>query len=73
MKWRQDMKNLVGTAGALGQELIELKKKKGKSKQEIMDEIEYYPISKELKIKLREFIEKYCEGNDKELDDMDNI
>ncbi len=38
----------------------------GKTKKDILQTINGYPISKELKRKLREFIEKYCEENDLE-------
>ena len=51
--------------------LIELKKKRGRSCQEILNEIDIYPISKELKIKLREFIEKYYEENDEDGEEND--
>lgn len=46
--------------------LIELKKR-GKTHEEILEIIDSYPISKELKLKLREFIEKYSEENEEEV------
>ena len=45
--------------------LIKLKEN-GKTCQEIMEEIDKYPISKELKRKLREFIEEFREGENHE-------
>ena len=51
--------------------LIDLKKR-GKSEQEILKEIDSYPISKELKAKLREFIEKYSEENDDEENNVED-
>lgn len=45
----------------------------GKTKNDILQTINGYPISKELKSKLREFIEKYCEENDGTNDLEDNI
>lgn len=50
---------------------IKLKKKRGRSCQEILNEIDIYPISKELKKKLREFIEKYSEENDEDGEEND--
>ncbi len=48
-------------------------KKKGKSEQEILEEIDSSPfISKELKKKLKEFIEKYSEENDVENGEEDS-
>ncbi len=47
--------------------LVKLKES-GKSIQEILDEIDSYPISKELKKKLKEYIEKYSEENEEEND-----
>ncbi len=44
----------------------------GKTCQEILEEIDSYPISKELKKKLKEFIEKYCEDKDAEDDIKDD-
>lgn len=38
-------------------------RKKGKTKEEILEIIDSYPISKGLKRKLRELIEEYCEEN----------
>ena len=52
--------------------LVKLKEKRGNSCQEILNEIDVYPISKELKLKLREFIEKYSEENEEENDLEDN-
>ncbi len=45
--------------------LVKLKEN-GKTCQEIMEEIDKYPISKELKRKLREFIEEFREGENHE-------
>ena len=44
----------------------------GKTKKDILQTINGYPISKELKRKLRGFIEKYCEENDETNDLEDN-
>ena len=41
-------------------------KKDGETSEGILGKIEGYPISKELKRKLREFIEKFCEGENDE-------
>lgn len=46
--------------------LVKLKEKRGNSCQEILNEIDVYPISKELKKKLRELIEKCCDEYDEE-------
>ena len=51
--------------------LIKLKED-GKTEKDILQTINGYPISKELKGKLREFIEKYSEENDETNDLEDN-
>lgn len=51
--------------------LIKLKES-GITIEEILEIIDSYPISKELKLKLREFIEKYSEKNEEENDLEDN-
>ena len=47
-------------------------RKKGETIEEILEKIDNYLISKELKGKLREFIEKYSEESDEEKDDIEN-
>ncbi|MCG9127596.1 hypothetical protein JT359_08365 [Candidatus Poribacteria bacterium] len=44
---------------------------KGKTIEEIIQEIERYPISKELKARLREFIREYSEENGKEMNEIE--
>ena len=51
--------------------LIKLKES-GKTHEEILEKINGYPISKGLKAKLREFIEKYSEESDEEMDDIES-
>ena len=51
--------------------LIKLKES-GKTHEEILEKINGYPISKGLKAKLREFIEKYSEENDVENGEEDS-
>lgn len=47
-------------------------RKKGETIEGILEKIDSYPISKELKRKLKEFIEKYSEENDEEMNDIEN-
>ena len=58
--------------GRVFQAVLNNLRKKGETIEEILEKIDNYPISKELKRKLKELIEKYSEESDEEKDDIEN-